>query len=679
MISKSPARISRFSLPTWSVPLALLALSLLVFGWRGLRLGLYWDDYVYIWFSQMFGQAGVRDSLGSDRPFLGAVYALVTSILGASPLHWQVFIIITRWLCVSAFWWLLHLLFPRQPRLAVWASFLFLIYPGFTQHWIALIYGQIYLILAVCFTSLVLSVLALLKPKHYWWLSTLAVLCQAYAIFATEYFFGLELLRPILIWIVLERRSLPWKKRLQTALRNTIPYAAVLLVFLYWRFFAHAYPSGAVLGSQGIWDSALYLAGRVIADFVKTALIAWGLPISIDPALQEDILALLRYLVIPTIVAFSLGIYFALLGEKTSPDQAMKGTLYTRLEPILLGGIAFLFSGLPFWMTSLPLRLGFPWDRYTMPLSVGISLVLAALLEWLITSKPARIAIVTLLIALAGGYHAQNALLYKEDWVNTTAFFWQLSWRAPGLKPGTMLLIDKPLIRFSEDDSLSAPLNWMYAPSLDSRQMPYILFSLSERLRLVIKEIKPGLAVNKNFRATQFSGSTSQALVMQYSPPGCLHILNPEADLYISGSPDLVQRAISLSNLNQIIVDPAQPAHPPEIVYGTEPKHRWCYYFEKADLARQQKQWRQIAALGEEAFRQGYYPADPAEYLPFIEADARLGLWDDAYELTQKAYAQSTSARPALCALWQNLERTTSSSAARQRNLEKLPANPGCR
>jgi len=42
--------------------------------------------------------------------------------------------------------------------------------------------------------------------------------------------------------------------------------------------------------------------------------------------------------------------------------------------------------------------------------------------------------------------------------------------------------------------------------------------------------------------------------------------------------------------------------HPgPEVIYGKQNTQTWCYYFEKADLARQYGQWDEIARLWEES------------------------------------------------------------------------------
>ena len=57
----------------------------------------------------------------------------------------------------------------------------------------------------------------------------------------------------------------------------------------------------------------------------------------------------------------------------------------------------------------------------------------------------------------------------------------------------------------------------------------------------------------------------------------------------------------------------------PEI-FGAEPPHTWCYYFEKADLARQLQDWQSVLQLEKQAREHGFTPKFGPEYVPFIEA-----------------------------------------------------------
>ena len=98
-------------------------------------------------------------------------------------------------------------------------------------------------------------------------------------------------------------------------------------------------------------------------------------------------------------------------------------------------------------------------------------------------------------------------------------------------------------------------------------------------------------------------------------------------------------------------------------VYGPEPEHGFCYYFQKADLARQFGDWDSVVKYGEIALSLSDHPYDPAEQFVFIEGYAHAGEWQRAVALSKKAYevSQDTMGRM-LCRLWRRIEAETGSS-----------------
>jgi hypothetical protein len=109
---------------------------------------------------------------------------------------------------------------------------------------------------------------------------------------------------------------------------------------------------------------------------------------------------------------------------------------------------------------------------------------------------------------------------------------------------------------------------------------------------------------------------------------------------------------------------------------GSEPTRQWCYYYEKADLARQEDDWVQVAEIGDLVFSIPYYPDDISEYLPFIEAYARTGRWEEARDLSRKTINFMPILRPALCAVWQRVERDSETSITPDQ-IEKMKTEIG--
>ena len=88
------------------------------------------------------------------------------------------------------------------------------------------------------------------------------------------------------------------------------------------------------------------------------------------------------------------------------------------------------------------------------------------------------------------------------------------------------------------------------------------------------------------------------------------------------------------SRINQINLT-GSAANPPEDIFGKEPAHDWCYYYEKADLARQGQDWQQVVTLGDEATKLGLAPKDTSEWMPFLQGYFMAGDTDRAKEIAQ--------------------------------------------
>jgi len=274
------------------------------------------------------------------------------------------------------------------------------------------------------------------------------------------------------------------------------------------------------------------------------------------------------------------------------------------------------------------------------------------------------------LAALAIGVQIQNAFIFREDWRLQESYFWQLAWRAPGLKPGTVIVSEESPFRFTDDDALTFGVNWLYEPEYEKGDLSYGQVFLTTRPGELLT---PGQPVEWKLISTDFISTTDSMIILQFDKGACLRVLHPlyDADMPLAplsdritdslaemGYPLLRQgtlEALPLSNMEQVIPDPQKPAHPPEVVFGAEPAHQWCYYFEKADLARSVDDWVEVARLGDEAFAVPFRPNNPSEYLPFIEAYARLGRMKEAKKLTLETAHQMPVLRPMLCALWQRV------------------------
>jgi hypothetical protein len=232
-----------------------------------------------------------------------------------------------------------------------------------------------------------------------------------------------------------------------------------------------------------------------------------------------------------------------------------------------------------------------------------------------------------------------------------------MAWRMPGLEQGTVILTHELPLNYETDMGLTAPLNWIYAPDYAGGDLPYALLYTRTRLDGVsLPALEPGQAISFEYRTVNFKGSTSQAVTIFVPPNACLRVLDA---VYAGGDsyerqPRFLRDAIPLSDPSLIITD-AETPNMPTALFGQEPPHTWCYYYEKAELARQVGDWERVATLGDEAREQGFAPGDALEWLPFIEAYVTTGNHQAAKETSILAYNDDSRPRKGLCHTWQRI------------------------
>jgi hypothetical protein len=343
-----------------------------------------------------------------------------------------------------------------------------------------------------------------------------------------------------------------------------------------------------------------------------------------------------------------------------------------------LGVLGLLLAGWPYWMVDLPLSLGFPNSRVTLSFMTGVSFLIAGLLGLLPGPRWAKLVLLSTLIGLAVGFQFRTANTFRRDWTLQNTLFWQMSWRIPQMEEGSTLLVNDMPLHFSTDNSLSGALNWVYAKEDQPETMPYILYYPSLRYGGGLPSFEPDQELHVDYLAIKFSGNTSQMLGIYYDPPACFRVLDPDLDPYNLLLTEQMREAARASNPDLIIQIEAEPVQLQEDIFGQEPAHGWCFYFEKADLARQQEDWQTVASLGDEAFASGDYPNNPVERVPFIEGYAHIGSWQRAAELTLETYQVTSLTQPLLCKLWERIESETPQEQIKTETIISLRSEMGC-
>jgi len=663
----------------WGFALFLLGVCILAYGlWVG-RLGFYWDDFPLAWIARTYGVEGLARYFSTNRPFWGLLYRLTTPLLGANPLAWQLFALGWRWVSGLLLWRLVRLAWPRQAEAAGWAAALFVVYPGFSEQFISLVYSHFFIVLSSFLGSLLLMARAARGPGRAWgWLGA-AWLLSALNLLSMEYFFFLDLLRLPLLWAALEEGRADFRAarlggKLRAILAYYLPFLAVMAGVVAWRSFFfgfHTYQPTLATELRAAPLAALWgLAGSALRDLWLTGAAAWAKAFDLSGlAALTARQAQVYWLVLAAGVLGGLGC-FLLAGRSERPARKdWAGLLLTAL-------LGLAAAGAPFWLTGLQVGLDFHSDRFTISFMLGACLLAAGLLLALPLPRWLKLLPLALLLGLSIAQQYRNSLAYSSDWSKQRTLFWQMTWRMPGLQPGTILLFNELPLEHYSDNSLTAPLNWIYAPDNFSQQMDYVLYYPTVRLGTGLPRLEKGLAVVQDYLAAEFRGDTSRVVVLYYQPPGCLRVMDPEVEAEIWLVPPSLRATLQLASTAPIL--PEGAAVPPAGLYGAEPRRNWCYYFEKADLARQQKDWAAAARLGDEAFALGDYPNDPVERFPFIEAYAHTQNWARALELTRDSKEIAPLYAELGCKLWARIARETQPGAERDAAVEEARAVLEC-
>ena len=658
----------------WAFYLALLIVMFLPYIGQLSRMGYVSDDLQVVYLARLGHPLDFWNYFISDRPLSIWTYLVTLPLLGVTSPPWQLFTLLMRWLSVIGFTLALEGLWPRRTDQVRWMGLLLAFYPGFLEQPQALAFSQHFIAYALFTLSLAGMIWSLRKPAWSKFLTPLAVLAALGNAATMEYFIGLELLRPVILWMMLRNKDQKWSQTALAVLKKWLPYLLVLLLFAVWRFYF--YPritpepqrNNPVVFFSTIGTSLTLLKDLIrmaFQDFIQVTFLAWSN--TLTPALIQT--KALYYVVFTW--AAGLLAAFAMLGllfrkPENEPEVPEASPQFTR-QGLLLGLLAIFAGGLPVWVIGRQVIEGGSANRFSLAPMFGVVILVVCSIDWLAGQPNRRNLVLAVLLGLSIAAQFRNVTNVTQSWQSERQFFWQLSWRAPALKPGTLVL--------GRDDLVIDPFALLltYDRALNPTQAPYWYY---ETYPLNPKPDKPILHQLRNI---QFTGSTSAILAVAYRDDlGCLKILDPS----MAANPALIgsePQYAGFSNPAQIQTDPAQAVTPPADIFGREPAHDWCYYYEKAALANQVQDWNTVTKLAQEAAQAGLGTHYGTELIPFIEGYAHLEQWQQAYQYTRDAmHMDGNRYYPYLCSTWQTFNQEMPSSPDKDKTLAALSLPLNC-
>jgi hypothetical protein len=631
----------------WFYPVVLLLIGSITYGYVLTSLGYYWADWEIVMFTKL-NQALQFRFYAHDRPFPWT-YHLLYFLLGSKPVGWHVATLLIRWAGVLFFVQALILVWPRYKNHMYWLGVLLLVYPGFLQQSQSATKSRHITTFLLFAISIYFMVLAVRRPKSARWAYPLSWLAAFVQLFTTEYFSGMELIRPIILWIVLSGEQQSTSQTLRRVLKIYLPYL-IITVFYFWCRFVYfpiifqttsrisdiermlaAFQDSLIGGILGLFN-------KVTLDLIYSTLQVW-----VNAVLHFEGFTFQSRV---AWFAFGAGLVLTLAFAffySTREDETARQT--SPLWMFILGFVAFGLGGAPIWAIGKDISGGGWSDRFALAPMIGACLMVMALILWLVNSTGQKYILGALMVfSIAAQIWMVN--VYRNDWRTQLDYYWQLYWRAPSIQPGTALFsFEQPSPFVTHHSDAGFALNVLYHYQTENGNLPYWFFSRQYHFNYV-----PDDLFDKDFRGLHFDGNTSKGIaILHQAPNSCLRVLDT---IYVD-DPILQGRdvLINVSNPSRILPDPDAPPPDPDI-FGQEPEHDWCYYFEKGDLARQVGDWKTAIALYKESQEKGLAASFGSEYIPFIEAYAQTADWANAAKLTQLAQKTNSGHKKILCNTW---------------------------
>jgi hypothetical protein len=635
----------------------------------------YLNDDWYLMFDGYVGGADFfHEVYRIDRPLRGYLMSAAFTLFGLNPLYYHLSAYVLRLLSGLAFWWLGIQLWPKNWGTNFLAALLFVIYPGFLSQLNPIDYQSQIFSLACGMVSLAFTVHAIQTKniRQRWAFTVSSILLGWVYLGLVEYFLGFEALRLACITVLFLREgNRPISQRLASALRTSLPFLAIAGGFLFWRLFlfdAERKATDVGLQISSLFSSpltGLWWLNYLIQDTLNILLVAWAVPMNTlaFPMRLRDAwtgLGLAAFAGFLLIAGLRWGI------QEQDEVQDEPRVLHERLWIALITIVAGLMP-----VILVNRHILFPdYSRYTLAASTGAVILLAVLLEK-ISVPSLRATLAGVLVALAVYTHHGNSIRAANETSATRDFWWQVAWRAPDIQEGTTLIVSYPGSPLSEDYFVWGPANWIYH-SESQETIPLVVKLPSAILTddVVLQIISNGGRETPLRRGNYLERDFGNVLVMvQSSPEGCVRVINGNAPEL---SPSDTQRLLLVAPYSRLeAVETDGEYHtPPADVLGQEPSHDWCYFYQKADLARQRGEWAEIPVLLREALELGHYPEDGLEWMPFLQAHAVMGDMDQVRN-TIKLMTTDKFLREQVCRIMTEFMRTETVSNEIRTVIEK--------
>jgi len=663
-------------------PFLLLIFVFIIYGYQLFRMGIYWDDWQAILLSNMDVPNVFWNYYVFDRPFSIWTYILPLPLLQNYPFLWQIYGILARWFAAFGLWLFLRGMFPNHDREHGWITLLWCVYPGFFSQSVSIAYCQHFVTYGLFNFSLAAMVQSQKNDHRRTLFTFLAVISSLLSMLTMEYFVGLEILRPIILVLLMDKVVIREKRIYSLIFKKWLPYLFVILIFVVYRFWLLDQLNGGHSGnspellleiiSQPVQTIITFLQ-MMFQDVAYLLFTVWGNPIApteIDFSSKTFLLSIISGIVIS-------GFFFYLYSKWKSNSIEVDNKFY--FNGLIISIFAIVFGGVPIWAMGRQVTVGLWSDRFAIAPMFGVCILIVIFWTWISRNHKISQSIIAAILAISISYQVRSVNDFQNNWLDQERFYWQMMWRAPSLKEGTAILSPKLPFGMVSEYSIWFALNSIYSQQIKSQELPYGYLSALRHRYYRISDYKEYGTISSDLRSLSFNGSTSDAIVFYEAPnQRCIWIVNPD-DAYLPGLDSEVKDLFSISHLDRIENYDNTNAKVVSQLFGAETIHNWCYFYQKAELATQFENWTDVEKLKNDADNANEKPEHGRELFPFIEAYAHLNQWDQVRSYGLDVLSLTGNLQERTCVLFQKISAETFDTEQKSLVLSELENTFECK
>ena len=590
----------------------------------------YSNDDWYLMYAAKVGGPGYFESLFSfDRPLRAIIFTPLYQVFAENAVLYNLSALVLRVVSAFLLLWITRMLWPHQRKATLSMALLYLVYPGFLSQLNGIDYQPVMFSLVAAMLSLGLSMRAFYekRPLQRWLWMGIAIVLGWFYVGLVEYEAAFEFLRIGILFVLVARQAGSFRERIVTTLKAWSPYVLIPIAFVVWNLFLFDSQRQATsLGSQlavllnsPIQTSLSWLA-QLFVNTVNVLFSAWTVPLyQVSSQISAKVLLIgvgLGLLIAGLYVFFTR--YFPEGDSEDNANDWRVEAFWLGLSVAIVGLIPVIFANRQIVFPGL--------SRYSLVSSVGVAMLMLASLYYLSAASLRKFFLATLIVLAISTQNSYSALSAQET-AAMREFWWQVSWRVPQLETNTTLMINYSQIAVAEEYFAWSPANLIYFPEklYDRDYLQPGVYAAIPNDRAVQKVLAGVRQEYDNRRTIRTYANYRNILILsQPSAASCVQVIDgsrPEISPFESA--EFVAMAAYSKTDNILLAE--QMKQPPEMVFGAEPEHGWCYLYARASLARQAGDWPQVVELADQAFAENLAPGDPIEWMPFLEAFARDG------------------------------------------------------